>query len=172
MIQRQIDLKFLKILGTRYIIQDRPRVDSCIFIFVIQPVLSVDLRHFHWKWVSYLCQLWVMKMLYCDWSAIGRLMRRISLTRSHHATAVGPIRWVNNQHDSYVKCHSYVERTGLATTGTETCPLPPLLTVPNYKWYCGHATHSLSPSPQSCFAFITTCAHTATCDIPMQDKLF
>ena len=45
-------------------------------------------------------------------------------------------------------------------------------TVPNYKWYCGHATHSLAPSPQSCFAFITTCAHTATCDIPMQDKLF
>ena len=24
--------------------------------------------------------------------------------------------------------------------------LPPLLTVPNYKWYCGHTTHACSPS--------------------------
>ena len=67
----------------------------------------------------------------------------------------------------------YVERTGLATTGTQTtCILPPLLTVPNYKWYCGHTTPSVSPPPQSCSALITTCAHIATCDVPMQDKIF
>ena len=65
------------------------------FIFVIQPVL----RHFHWKWVSYLCQQCVTKMLYCDWSVIGRFMWRTSLTRSHHATAVGPIQFFNRSNN-------------------------------------------------------------------------
>ena len=41
-------------------------------------------------------------MLYCDWSVIARLMRRLSLTRSHHATAVGPIRFSNRSNNCRV----------------------------------------------------------------------
>ena len=41
-------------------------------------------------------------MLYCDWSVIGRLIRRMSLTRSHHATAVGPIRFSNRSNNCRV----------------------------------------------------------------------
>ena len=40
-----------------------------------------------------MCRLCVTKILYCDWSVIGRLMRRMSLTGSHHVTTVGPIRF-------------------------------------------------------------------------------
>ena len=41
-------------------------------------------------------------MLYCDWSVIARLMRRLSLTRSHHAMAVGPIRFSNRSNNCRV----------------------------------------------------------------------
>ena len=80
--------------------------------------------------------------------------------------------WRGHMGDVYHYVQCAVVRDIMKTFCRRLVPLPPLLTVPNYKWYCGHATHSLSLSPQSCFAFITTCAHTATCDIPMQDKLF
>ena len=39
-----------------------------------------------------MCQLCVTEILHCDWSVAGRLMRQMSLTRTHHATVVGPIR--------------------------------------------------------------------------------
>ena len=82
-------------------------------------------------------------------------------------------RWVTNQHDSMSSVTAMLKELDwqpleLRRVHSRLC----LLYIPNYKWYCGHATRSLSPSPQSCFAFVTTCAHTATCDIPMQDKLF
>ena len=56
-------------------------------------------------WVSYVCQLCVTKILHCEWSVIGRLRRRMSLTRSHHATIVGPIRFSNrsNKTIAFVK---------------------------------------------------------------------
>ena len=41
-------------------------------------------------------------MLNCDWSVAGRLMRQMSLTRTHHATVVGPIRFSNRSNNCRV----------------------------------------------------------------------
>ena len=38
-------------------------------------------------------------MFHCDWSVAGRLMRQMSLTRTHHATVVGPIRFSNRSNN-------------------------------------------------------------------------
>ena len=56
----------------------------------------------NWKWVSYVCQLCVTEMFHCDWSVAGRLMRQMSLTRTHHATVVGPIRFSNRSNNCRV----------------------------------------------------------------------
>ena len=41
-------------------------------------------------------------MFHCDWSVAGRLMRQMSLTRTHHATVVGPIRFSNRSNNCRV----------------------------------------------------------------------
>ena len=78
-------------------------------------MLSIDLRHFHWEWVTYLCQLCVTKILNCDWSVFGLLMRRMSLTRTHHATVVGPIRCSNRSNNCRV-CKINERRSSLVRT--------------------------------------------------------
>ena len=65
---------------------------------------------------STVCQLCVTEMLHGDWAVAGRLMRQMSLTRTHHATVVGPIRFsnrsnncrvckINGRHLSLVRTH-------------------------------------------------------------------
>ena len=49
-----------------------------------------------------MCQLCVTEKLNCDWSVAGRLMRQTSLTRTHHATVVGPIRFSNRSNNCRV----------------------------------------------------------------------
>ena len=66
-------------------------------------MLSADPRHFHLKWVTYLCQLCVTKILNCDWSVIGRLMRRMSLTRTHLAF-LHAVAFVKSTNDDRLWC--------------------------------------------------------------------
>ena len=42
------------------------------------------------------------EIFHCDWSVAGRLMRQMSLTRTHHATVVGPIRFSNRSNNCRV----------------------------------------------------------------------
>ena len=49
-----------------------------------------------------MCQLCVTEMFHCDWSVAGRLMRQMSLTSTHHATVVGPIRFSNRSNNCRV----------------------------------------------------------------------
>ena len=41
-------------------------------------------------------------MFHCDWSVAGQLMRQMSLTRTHHATVVGPICFSNRSNNCRV----------------------------------------------------------------------
>ena len=77
--------------------------------------VTVYLRHFNCNWVSYVCQLCVTEMLHCDWSVAGRLMRQMSLTRTHHATVVGPIRFSNRSNNCRV-CKINGRRSSLVRT--------------------------------------------------------
>ena len=60
-------------------------------------------------------QLCVTEMLHCDWSVAGRLMRQMSLTRTHHATVVGPIRFSNRSNNCRV-CKINGRRSSLVRT--------------------------------------------------------
>ena len=62
-----------------------------------------------------MCQLCVTEMLHCDWSVAGRLMRQMSLTRTHHATVVGPIRFSNRSNNCRV-CKINGRRSSLVRT--------------------------------------------------------
>ena len=53
----------------------------------------------HGNWGRRRC---VTKILNCDWSVFSLLMRRMSLTRTHHATVVGPIRFSNRSNNCRV----------------------------------------------------------------------
>ena len=54
-------------------------------------------------------------VLHCDWSVAGRLMRQMSLTRTHHATVVGPIRFSNRSNNCRV-CKINGRRSSLVRT--------------------------------------------------------
>ena len=56
------------------------------------------------QWVSYVCQLCVTEMFHCDWSVA--LMRQMSLTRTHHATVIGPttVAFVKSTGDNCLWC--------------------------------------------------------------------
>ena len=54
-------------------------------------------------------------MLHCDLSVAGRLMRQMSLTRTHHATVVGPIRFSNRSNNCRV-CKINGRRSSLVRT--------------------------------------------------------
>ena len=48
---------------------------------------------------SPICVSYASRKFWTDWSVVRRLMRRMSLTRTHHATAVGPIRFSNRSNN-------------------------------------------------------------------------
>ena len=106
------------------------RVNPATFDFLLRKVDSVISRQntthrasisaverlsINWKWVSYVCQLCVTEMLHCDWSVAGRLMRQMSLTRTHQATVVGPIRFSNRSNNCRV-CKINGRRSSLVRT--------------------------------------------------------
>ena len=80
-------------------------------------------------------------------------------------------RWVTNQHDSMSSVTAMLQELDWQPLELRRAHSR-LGFLPNYKWYCGHTTHSLSPPPQSCNSFITTCEHIATCDIPIACRTY
>ena len=93
------------------------RVNPATFDFLLAKVDGVISRQntTYRASISAAERLCVTEMLNCDWSVAGRLMRQMSLTRTHHATVVGPIRFSNRSNNCRV-CKINGRRSSLVRT--------------------------------------------------------
>ena len=86
------------ILTTRHILQDMSIKTHFHFRHSTRPQRRPFSENGSAICVGYASQ----KYCYCGLSVIGRLMRRMSLTRSHHVTAVRPIQFSNRSNNCHV----------------------------------------------------------------------